>query len=175
MNTIRNENYTEQVQCPYCHKVIKAPNRANTTFLCPNCGKELITYDKNKETEEIPLVIDKWNWGAFFFSWLWGLVHGIYWPFITIIGLDLFLVITGFSPVVNSLWGILYVGISIALGMSGNKWAWKTRNWTCTTDFLKMQHQWAMAALWTLTIGGILFLFIWIVLSHAIINAIVNI
>lgn len=55
MNNRKTENssYTEWVQCPYCRQAVKAPNEAGVTFLCPNCGKELITYDKLKETEQI--------------------------------------------------------------------------------------------------------------------------
>lgn len=47
---IINENliHTEIVRCPYCHKVIEAPNKADIIFSCPNCKKELITYDKTK-------------------------------------------------------------------------------------------------------------------------------
>ena len=45
--------YTEWVKCPYCHEVIKAPNQPDMTFLCPNCCKELITYDKKKEIEQL--------------------------------------------------------------------------------------------------------------------------
>ena len=46
---ITDSSYTEWVKCPYCHQAIKAPNKPDITFLCPNCGKELITYDKVTE------------------------------------------------------------------------------------------------------------------------------
>ncbi len=43
--------HTEWVECPYCRKVIQAPNEPDVTFYCPDCGRELITYDKEKINE----------------------------------------------------------------------------------------------------------------------------
>ena len=48
-----NNMYTEWVKCPYCHEAIKAPNRIDVTFECPNCGKELLTYSKEEEAKRI--------------------------------------------------------------------------------------------------------------------------
>lgn len=45
--------YTEWVKCPYCHEAIKAPNQIDVTFICTNCGKELLTYSKEEEAERI--------------------------------------------------------------------------------------------------------------------------
>ena len=56
MNVQKTENsisYTEWVQCPYCHQVIKAPNVPGVIFLCPDCGKELISSDRVVEQEQM--------------------------------------------------------------------------------------------------------------------------
>lgn len=37
------------VECPFCNKVIKAPNKPDVIFKCPHCHKDLISYDKRKE------------------------------------------------------------------------------------------------------------------------------
>ena len=36
-------------------------------------------------TDGVPEEIKKWNWGAFFFNWLWGICNGVYWPLILIV------------------------------------------------------------------------------------------
>ena len=45
---------------------------------------------ENKYSQaEIDKEIDKWNWGAFFCSWIWAVYHKIYWPLaILIIGVS---------------------------------------------------------------------------------------
>lgn len=42
-----NETEVAMVICPFCNKPIEAPAKADVIFACPNCHKELITYDKN--------------------------------------------------------------------------------------------------------------------------------
>lgn len=42
----------ELVRCPYCDNVIEAPPYINCIFICPYCGKELITYDINTTNQE---------------------------------------------------------------------------------------------------------------------------
>lgn len=58
MDTHKIDNsisYTEWVQCPYCHQVIKAPNVPGVIFLCPDCGKELISSDRVVEQEQVAM------------------------------------------------------------------------------------------------------------------------
>lgn len=150
--TNENKSYTERVQCPYCREVIKAPNQPDVTFLCPNCGRELITYDKE---EEVPQNIKKWNWGAFFLTWIWGVMNGVYWPLITIPFGFLF-VVTDSLFIVDFLWCVISIGMGIALGFNGNKWAWKAKYWRSTADFLRVQRKWTIAALWVVAIGFII-------------------
>lgn len=42
----QNSNNIAMVECPFCNKPIEAPDKADVIFTCPNCHKELITYDK---------------------------------------------------------------------------------------------------------------------------------
>lgn len=38
------------VECPFCNQPIEAPDKADVIFTCPNCHKELITYDKSRDS-----------------------------------------------------------------------------------------------------------------------------
>ena len=93
-------------------------------------------------TDGVPEEIKKWNWGAFFFYWLWGICNGVYWPLI--------LIVVNFIPYVGPL---ITLGGCIALGINGNEWAWKAKSWSSVTEFKRVQHKWAIAILWVLGIS----------------------
>lgn len=95
------------------------------------------TYDPNT----VPQEIKKWNWGAFFFGWLWGICNGLYWP--------LLMILVSFIPYIGQ---VLAFAISIALGIKGNEWAWKSKAWDGVEHFKRVQHKWAIACLWVLGI-----------------------
>lgn len=82
----------------------------------------------------VPEEVKRWNWGAFWLTWIWGLFNGVY---ISLLGL---------IPVVN-------VFMSFYLGAKGNELAWRNRYWHREIDFLNTQKKWAIAG-W---IPGILF------------------
>jgi hypothetical protein len=76
----------------------------------------------------IPPEIRGWNWGAFFFGWLWG------------IGNNVWIALLEFIP---------WVGIvmSIVLGVKGNEWAWQKKRWDSIEHFKRTQRTWAYWAL----------------------------
>lgn len=37
------------LECPFCSKIIKVPNKPNVIFKCSHCHKDLISYDKRTE------------------------------------------------------------------------------------------------------------------------------
>lgn len=108
-----------------------------------------VTNSSNWETpynaNDVPAEIKKWNWGAFFFNWLWGVCNGVYWP--------LALILVNLIPYVGQL---LALGACIALGINGSEWAWKGKQWNSVEHFKRVQHNWAMACLWVLGISVIL-------------------
>ncbi len=55
-------------------------------------------------SEEVPAEIKKWNWGAFFLSWIWG------------IGNQVWISLLGLIPIVN-------IVMIFVLGAKGNEWA----------------------------------------------------
>ena len=106
-------------------------------------------YDK---IEKSPENLNTWNWGAFYFGWLWAVCNGIYWPLI--------ILLLTFIPVVG--WLAVFV-INIILGINGNKWAWEKKHWNSVYHFNKVQHSWAIAALWFF-VGSIIFSFMFIII-----------
>ena len=43
-NEIKNIDYS-MVECPFCRNAIEAPSKPDIIFKCPQCHKELITYN----------------------------------------------------------------------------------------------------------------------------------
>lgn len=97
-------------------------------------------------TDGVPNEIKGWNWGAFFFNWIWGVFNGVYWPLV--------LIIVNFIPYVGPL---ISLGICIALGINGSEWAWKAKTWSSVAEFKRVQHKWTMAGVWILGISVGLF------------------
>ncbi|WP_421912603.1 cytochrome c oxidase assembly factor Coa1 family protein [Mesorhizobium sp.] len=90
------------------------------------------------EPAEIPAELDRWNWGAFFLNWIWG------------IGNSTFIALLALIPVVNII-------MIIVLGARGSRWAWRNRAWRDAEQFRKTQRNWAIAGLvvWVVAIGGL--------------------
>ena len=108
-------------------------------------------------TDDAPLSLAlrprRWNWGAFVFTWLWGLFNGAYWP---LLGLLLALVpsidlwrhaLPGGGSVWVSTGTLLYAAWSVVCGLMGERWAARGRRWLSAAQFRRRQHGWAVAAL----------------------------
>jgi len=101
--------------------------------------------------DQLPL--RRWSWGAFVFTWLWGLFNGAYWP---LLGLLLALVpsidlwrhaLPGGGSVWVSTGTLLYAAWSVVCGLMGERWAARGRRWLSAAQFRRRQHGWAVAAL----------------------------
>ena len=103
-------------------------------------------------------VIDSWNWGAFFFGWLWAVCNGIYWPLVVLI------------PYVGWLSALV---INIILGAKGNVWAWKNKEWRDINHFKRTQRTWALAALYVF-VGLIVLSIIGLVLATTILSDVLD-
>jgi len=77
---------------------------------------------------EIPAELDRWNWGAFFLNWIWG------------IGNSTFIALLALIPFVNII-------MIIVLGLRGSRWAWRNRYWRDAEHFRSTQRKWAIAGL----------------------------
>ncbi|TCI11477.1 hypothetical protein EZM97_20670 [Dyella soli] len=88
----------------------------------------------------VPAEIDRWNWGAFLLTWIWG------------IGNSTFIAFLMFVPLVNLvMWFVL--------GVKGSAWAWQNKHWESVEDFKVAQRKWAMwgavvPVLFVLLFGG---------------------
>ena len=90
-------------------------------------------------SNEIPGEIKGWNWGAFFFNWIWSVFHGIYWP--------LAVIVISFIPFVGFFFSI---AVSILLGIKGNEWSWKAKKWPSVEAYKRRQRKWTIAIFWVL-------------------------
>ena len=84
-----------------------------------------LIFKKGELTGKYPYDYRKeFNWGAYFGTWLWGLWNKSY--------KTLWILLLGITP-----WGALY---SLYLGMKGNEWSAKNRNWQNIEEFNKSQE-----------------------------------
>ena len=76
----------------------------------------------------VPEATKGWNWGAFWFGWLWGVCNNTWIALLSLIP---------------------YAGfvMSIVLGIKGNEWAWRNKKWDSVEHFKRTQGNWAIAAL----------------------------
>jgi Cytochrome oxidase complex assembly protein 1 len=114
-----------------------------------NSGGDAFMSDKPSRLDQqtIPAEIRRWNWGAFFLNWIWGIGNQTY--------IALLALIPGF--------GFIWM---LVLGAKGNVWAWRNGCWDSVEHFKRVQRRWAIwgAVIWLAVpalfgagIGGIFF------------------
>ncbi len=81
---------------------------------------------------QLPMELNRWNWGAFFLHWIWAAVHKAW-----------------LGVVLCFLLGIIG---SVICGVKGNEWAWQNNRYDSVEQFNEIQRKWA---LWGLAIQGI--------------------
>jgi Cytochrome oxidase complex assembly protein 1 len=84
------------------------------------------------EPKPIPPEIDRWNWGAFLLSWIWG------------VGNNTFIALLALIPIFGQL------VMPFVLGAKGSRWAWRNGRWDSVEHFKRVQRQWAIwgAIIW---------------------------
>lgn len=114
---------------------------------------EKITFDEN---EKLPDCFDKWNWGAFGISPIWGLFHGIIWPFGIAIAVGIVVAIAN-NPVTSSAVSsiaVIIIIISLYLGANGNRLAWHEMQEPRDADhFDRKQKVWNKIGIICLIVG----------------------
>jgi hypothetical protein len=90
------------------------------------------------EPKPVPAEIDRWNWGAFFLNWIWGVGNNTYIALLT------------FIPIVGLV--MLFV-----LGAKGSKWAWRNGRWDSVEHFKSVQRKWALWGLVVWIAGALMF------------------
>ena len=111
--------------------------------------------------------LSKWNWGAFYLGWIWGLFNGCWWILLVNIVLCLFMMI----PVVG-LWisSITFLGWAVICGIKGTQWAWNNRTWNSVQEFEQTQSTWNKAAFSVFLCFIFLSLFYWVLLILLLID-----
>ena len=79
--------------------------------------------------EPMPADLDRWNWGAFGLTWIWGIANRTPAAWLVLV------------PVAG------WIGMPFVLGLKGNVWAWRNRRWPDVATFERAQRSWARRAL----------------------------
>lgn len=104
-----------------------------------------------RQLAQVPAEIKRWNWGAFFLHWIWG------------IGNDTYIALLALIPFFGFVW-------SFVLGAKGSEWAWRNKRWDSIEHFKHVQRIWAIVGL--IVVLGMVFLFIiQIVIAVPLFNA----
>ena len=120
--------------CSSCGKQV-----SNSTETCPQCGASIVATQTGKalssaqagentsgmgKSSVIPPEVKGWNWGAFWWNWIWGIRNRTWIAFLVLI----------------PYFGIVWIFI---LGAKGKKWAWQNQKWDSIEQFNRSQHRWA--------------------------------
>ena len=116
--------------CPECGYFIN-----DIDVVCPYCGKELYIDNKDKEPV-IETELEKFNWGALFGGWIWGVCHKVWW--------SLFIIPLSLIPHLGIVFNIIF---SLILGFNGNKLAWKNKKWESIEQFNEVQRRWVIISI----------------------------
>lgn len=85
------------------------------------------------------IVSKKFNWGAFFLTWVWGIGNKTYITFLILTSV-LFCIIPlvgGLAPLIFKIW----------FGIKGNEWAWQNKHFESIEAFHKNQRNWVKASI----------------------------
>lgn len=104
----------------------------------------------------MPAELNKFNWGAFFLSWIWGIGNKSYLTLLVFL-----LPLVAFIPLVNMLGGLVALGLVIWFGIKGNEWAWHNRHFEGVEEFKKVQKAWTIAGIIVAVVGFILSIVLW--------------
>jgi hypothetical protein len=86
--------------------------------------------------KEFPAELNKFNWGAFFLTWIWGIGNKSY--------IALWALLAGIVSAIPVI-GIAAIGFNIWLGIKGNEYAWQNKEWESIEQFNETQKKWTIA------------------------------
>ena len=95
-----------------------------------------------KGTPVPEIIAKKFNWGAFFLSWIWGLGNATY--------ITLVIFLAALIPFVGA---FAILGCQIWFGIKGNEWAWQNKKYENVEKFEDYQRKWATAGVILFVVG----------------------
>ena len=99
---------------------------------------------KSAQTER---ELGKWNWGAFFFGWIWGVFNKVYISLVQLVlGVLGFAITLMGMGIISPIFTITNLGISIWLGVKGSQMAWDNGAYRNLEHFRASRHNWNVAA-----------------------------
>lgn len=127
-------------------------NGQNITPGVPTYVKDIPGQANTYSQAEIDQAIGKWNWGAFFCSWIWAVCHKMYWP--------VAILFVNMLPYVGQ---VCCLALCVYLGLNGSKIAWRCGKYNDDFDaYRRAQRNWA--------IGGVIFFILSVIAQAYIIS-----
>lgn len=94
--------------------------------------------------------LNHFNWGAFWFDWIWGLANGCLGQMKMFIIISLCMMVVWLIPIVNifviPILALVLLGLKIYYGIKGNEWAYDGRAFYNMEDMEATQKRWGIAA-----------------------------
>lgn len=113
-------------------------------------ASEPAKYEESKRSHsssQADYEVDKWNWGAFFFGWIWGVFNKVY---ISLVQLVTSLIASGLALIglglISPLFSLASLGLAIWLGVKGSRMAWDNGAYRNIEHFRSVRHGWNVAA-----------------------------
>lgn len=112
-----------------------------------NVHQQSIYTESRSSSLQAERELKKWNWGAFFFGWIWGVFNKVYISLTQLVVsiLSFALTVMGFA-IIAPLFGLVNLGISIWLGIKGSQMAWDNGAYRNLEHFRTSRHNWNVAA-----------------------------
>lgn len=91
--------------------------------------------------------LGRWNWGAFYFGWIWGVFNKVYVSLVQLVVSILSFAVTVMGlGIIAPFFGLINIGISIWLGVKGSQMAWDNGAYRNLEHFRSSRHNWNVAA-----------------------------
>lgn len=113
----------------------------------PNSRQQSMYIENRSSTVQIERELGKWNWGAFYFGWIWGVFNKVYVSLVQLVisVLSFAVTILGLG-IIAPIFGLINIGISIWLGVKGSQMAWDNGAYRNLEHFRTSRHNWNVAA-----------------------------
>lgn len=113
----------------------------------PSERQSSVYSDRKSTSVQVEREVGKWNWGAFYFGWIWGVFNRVYVSLFQLATPFLCFIVTliGLGIIAPFLW-LINLGISIWLGAKGSRMAWDNGAYRNLEHFRSSRHNWNVAA-----------------------------